>query len=328
MRRWGLEGNFSIATAVVIAVIIYGSLYPFVFRQPAYGLGPARTLLDSWKDTPSRGDFIANMLFYTPLGFFAILAIGSRIGGLLRIALVVATGTALSTLMELAQYYDSGRVTSATDVYANVVGTVLGALGSSLAGTDFRWPLLREIATNRVPALLLSAWVGYSLFPYVPTVDLHKYWNALKPVISHPTLTAYDLLHHTAVWLAIGSLIEEIAGPKRAWLLFPFFIGFVLTAKVSMVHTTLTMAEIFGAGLAVGLWGVLALDAGLRNIVIALLFGGYVIAERLEPFQFAGPGRSFGWVPFLGFMASSFELAVLSFLQKFFPVWQLDLACR
>jgi len=328
MRRWGLEGNFSIATAVVIAVIIYGSLYPFVFRQPAYGLGSARTLLDSWKDTPSRGDFIANMLFYTPLGFFAILAIGSRIGGLLRIALVVATGTALSTLMELAQYYDSGRVTSATDVYANVVGTVLGALGSSLAGTDFRWPLLREIATNRVPALLLSAWVGYSLFPYVPTVDLHKYWNALKPVISHPTLTAYDLLHPTAVWLAIRSLIEEIAGPKRAWLLFPFFIGFVLTAKVSMVHTTLTMAEIFGAGLAVGLWGVLALDAGLRNIVIALLFGGYVIAERLEPFQFAGPGRSFGWVPFLGFMASSFELAVLSFLQKFFPVWQLDLACR
>ena len=258
------------------------------------------------------------MLFYTPLGFFAILAIGSRIGGLLRIALVVATGTALSTSMELAQYYDPGRVTSATDVYANVVGTALGALGGSLTGTDFRWPLLREIATNRVPALLLSAWVGYSLFPYVPTVDLHKYWNALKPVISHPTLTAYDLLHHTAVWLAIGSLIEEIAGPKRAWLLFPFFIGFVLTAKVSMVHTTLTMAEIFGAGLAVGLWGVLALDAGLRNIVIALLFGGYVIAERLEPFQFAGPGRSFGWVPFLGFMASSFELAVLSFLQKFF----------
>ena len=302
----------------MIAVIIYGSLYPFEFRQPGYGLGPVRTLLDSWRHTPSRGDFIANILFYTPLGFFAILAIGKRIGCLLRIALVVATGTALSTLMELAQYYDPGRVTSATDLYANVAGTALGALVGGLAGADFRWPLLREIAANRVPALLLSAWVGYTLFPYVPTVDVHKYWNALKPLIYHPTLTGYALLHHTAIWLAIGSLIEGIVGPKRGWLLFPLFIGFVLVAKVAMVDTVLTMAEVVGAGLAVGLWGVLALDSRLRNIVIALLFGGYVIAERLEPFQFVAPGRSFGWVPFLGFMAGSLELAVLSFLQKFF----------
>jgi VanZ like family len=318
MRRVRLERNFLIATAVVIAVIIYGSLYPFVFRQSANGLGPARTLLDSWRDTPSRSDFIANVLFYMPLGFFAILAIGNRIGGVLGIALVVATGAAISTLMELAQFYDPGRVTSATDLYANVVGTALGALGGSLTGADFRWPLLREIAAHRVPALLLSAWAGHTLFPYVPTVDLHKYWNALKPVIYHPALTGYDLFRHTAVWIAIASLIEAIAGSKRARLLFPLFIGFGLAAKVAMVHTALTMAEIVGAGLAVGLWGVLTFDARLRNIVIALLFGGYIITERLEPFQFSAPGRSFGWVPFLGFMTSSFELAVLSFLHKFF----------
>jgi len=68
------------------------------------------------------------MLLYTPLDFFAILAIGDRIGSLRRIVPVVVTGTALSTLMELAQYYDDGRVASATDLYANVVGTALGAL--------------------------------------------------------------------------------------------------------------------------------------------------------------------------------------------------------
>ena len=327
MRRWRLDRNFSIATAIIIAVIIYGSLYPFVFRRPPYGLGPARTLLESWKETPGRSDFIANMLFYMPLGFFAILAIDDRIGRLLRITLVVVTGTVLSGFIELAQYYDDGRVTSANDLYANVVGAAFGALGGSLTGRDVRWPLLREIAANRVPALLLSAWTGYTLFPYVPTIDLHKYWNALKPVIFHPTLTGYDLLRHIAIWLAIGSLIEDIVGPKRGWLLFPLFVGVVLLAKVLMVHTTLTMAEIVGAGLAVGLWGVLALDRRLRNIVIALLFCGYVIAERLEPFQFGATARSFGWVPFLGFMSSSFEVAALSFLQKFFlfgsSIWLL-----
>jgi len=321
MKKSRFERNFAIATALVIGVIVYGSLYPFTFRWPIESLGPAvRALLDSWRETPSRGDAIANVLFYMPFGFFAILAIRNGVGRLPRIALVVTGGALLSICMELAQYYDEGRVTSATDVYANVIGVALGALGGSLTGRNFHWPLLREIAANRVPMLLLSAWVGYRLFPYVPTIDLHKYWNALRPVILHPALTGYDLFRYTAIWLAIGSLIEAIAGRRRVWLLFPLFVGAVLVVKVLIVYTALTAAEVVGAALAFCGWGILGFDIRLRNIVIALLFVGNVIAERLEPFQFAGAAGSFGWVPFLAFISSSFEMGVLSFLQKFFLI--------
>jgi VanZ family protein len=328
MGRSRLEGNFSIATMVVIAVIVYGSLYPFTFRQPVDGLGSAaRALFESWAEVPSRGDFIANMALYMPLGFFAILSIGEGVGTPKRIALAILTGALLSTCMELAQHYDDGRQTAATDLYANVVGTTLGAIGGSLTGRNLRWPLLREIASNRVPMLLLSAWAGYRLFPYVPTTDVHKYWNALKPVILHPSLTGYDLFRYTAIWLAICALIEAIGGPRRLGLLFPLFVGSVIVAKVVMVYTTLTPAEITGAGLALCAWGVLALDARLRDIVIVLLFGGYVVAERLEPFQSAGIAGSFSWIPFLGFMSSSPEIGVLSFFQKFFlfgsSIWLL-----
>ena len=319
MGRSPFDRNFSIATAVAIAVIVYGSLYPFAFRHPNFALGPAaRALFESWNETPSRGDFIANVALYMPLGFFAILAIGRGIGTAKRIALVTLTGALLSTCMELTQYYDDGRQTAATDLYANVVGTALGAIGGSLTGRDFRWPLLREIEANRVPALLLIAWAGYRLFPYVPTTDLHKYWDTLKPVILHPSLTGYDLFRYTAIWLTIGALIEAISGPKRVWLLFPLFVGVVLVAKVMMVDTTLTTAEIAGAGLAFCVLGVLAFHARLRVALIALLFFGYVIAERLEPFHFGGTAGAFSWVPFLSFMSSSPEIGVLSFFQKFF----------
>ena len=187
MGRLRFKANFLFATAVVIAVIVYGSLYPFAFRQPIFALGPAaRALFESWNEQPSRGDFIANVALYMPLGFFAILTIGRDVGTAKRIVLAVLIGAFLSTCMELTQYYDDGRQTAATDLYANVVGTTLGAIGGSLTGTDFRWPLLRGIASNRVPALLLSAWAGYRLFPYVPTIDLHKYWDTLKPVILYP----------------------------------------------------------------------------------------------------------------------------------------------
>jgi VanZ family protein len=328
MGRLPFKGNFLFATAVVIAVIVYGSLYPFAFRPPVIGFGrAARALIESWNETPSRGDFIANVALYLPLGFFAILAIGRGVGTAKRIALAVLTGALLSTCMELTQFYDDGRQTAATDLYANVVGTTLGAIGGSLTGSDFRWPLLREIASNRVPALLLSAWAGYRLFPYVPTTDLHKYWDTLKPVILYPSLTGYDLFRYTAIWLTIGALIEPISGPKRVRQLFPLFVGGVLVAKVMMVETMLTTAEIAGAALALCAWSVLAVHVRLRVSVIALLFCGYVIAERLEPFQFGSTAASFSWVPFLGFMSSSPEIGVLSFFQKFFlfgsSIWLL-----
>ena len=328
MRRLGFDRNFAIATALVIAVIVYGSLYPFEFRQPIGGLEPAAlALLRSWRETPSRGDFIANVALYTPLGFFAFLAIGKGVDAPKRIAVTILTGALLSACMELVQYFDDGRETAATDLYANVVGTGVGAIGGSLTGRNLRWPIVREIAANRVPALLLVAWVGYRLFPYVPTTDLHKYWKALQPVIVHASLNGYDLFRYTAIWLTIGALIEAISGPKRARLLFPLFVGSVLVAKVAIVYTTLTMAEIAGAGLALCAWGLLAVNARLRISVVTLLFCGYVIAERLEPFQFGGTAGSFGWVPFWGFMSGSEEMGVLSFLQKFFlfggTIWLL-----
>jgi hypothetical protein len=84
----------------MIAVIVYGSLYPFTFRQPTTGLGPAaRALFNSWAEVPGRGDFIANIALYTPFGFFAILAISGAGNAAKRILMVVVAGAILSTCM-------------------------------------------------------------------------------------------------------------------------------------------------------------------------------------------------------------------------------------
>ncbi len=45
MRRSRFEKNFSIATVVVVAVIIYGSLFPFTFRWPIESPGRAARAL-------------------------------------------------------------------------------------------------------------------------------------------------------------------------------------------------------------------------------------------------------------------------------------------
>lgn len=197
--------HFAIATTIVIAIIVYGSLYPFAFRPADDGIRAAlRALLESWADRPGRITFLANILLYMPLGFFAIHALGRRGGAAARMVLITLFGAFLSVSMELLQYFDAGRITDAPDVYANTLGTLIGAAAGSLLTESIRWSFLSEIAVARVPILLLVAWVGYRLFPFVPTLDLHKYWSAIKPVINNPVPTHYDLFRYTAMWLGIG----------------------------------------------------------------------------------------------------------------------------
>jgi VanZ family protein len=322
--------GFLIAAAIIVAVILYGSLYPFTFHQPEDGVGPLQNLLQSWAETPGRGDFIANVFFYLPLGFFGSLAVRESSCALPRILLVTLAGGLLSTVMELAQYYIAGRVSAADDVYANLIGTVLGAIVGNFAGGNFRWLPLRELAANRVPSLLLALWLGYRLYPYVPTIDLHKYWEALKPVVLYPRPTGYDLFRYTAIWLTIGSLIEALGGRRRGWLLFPLFIAAVLVAKVLIIGKTLSGAEIAGAATALAVWLLLAVSLGarIRATMIALLFSAYIVAERLAPFQFTAYGRPFGWLPFRSFLYGSIELNIVSFLEKAFLygalIWLFD----
>jgi VanZ family protein len=264
-----------------------------------------------------------------PLGFFGSLAFAGSDRTFRRILLVAFAGGLLSTTMELAQYYIAGRVSAADDVYANLIGTVLGAIVGNFAGGDFLWLQFPDIAANRVPCMLLGLWLVYRLYPYVPTIELHKYWDALKPVVFHPRPTGYDLFRYTAIWLTVGSLIEAIGGRRRGWLLFPLFIATVLAAKIAIIGKTLSAAEIDGAAIALTVWLLLAISisARIRAAAIALLFSAYIVVERLEPFQFSAY-RAFGWIPFRSFLYGSVEVNITSFLEKAFLygslIWLLD----
>src|SRR5215469_17434600 len=97
--------RFVLLTAMTMVVILYGSLYPFEFRIPVEGGGPLSTLLHSWRAMPGRGDFVANVLLYMPLGWFGFLSLSQRMSVWLRLFFVVMGGAALSASIELTQYY-------------------------------------------------------------------------------------------------------------------------------------------------------------------------------------------------------------------------------
>lgn len=308
--------NFLLLTLVMVAVILHGSLYPYAFRVPPGDIGAWQALLRSWGRPPSSfGDLAANILLYIPFGLFGAMAV--RLRPLPRLLLIAGAGLGLCTAIELAQFYDQGRVTNLSDIYLNTFGALLGA--AAAAGLDGlpRASLLRPLSRSPVAALLLAAMLGYHLFPYVPTIDLHKYWQSLKPLVLTPEIAPYPLFHYFALWLTASCLVAALAPgwPIAAAVLF---CALVLASKVVIINLVVTAPELLGAGLALIGWMLLPKRRRGTALAVVLVLGTMVLIERLEPFAFRASATRFGWVPFRSFMSGSLSVNVQSFAEKFF----------
>ena len=308
-----INRNFLLVAILIAAVILHGSLYPYAFEVPASPIGPVRTLLQSWSKPPSGfGDLAANILLYVPFGFFAVLAINGRS----RVLWVTAAGLTLCIVVELAQYYDAGRVTNMSDVYLNTFGTWLGAMGGAVAVS--RPALVGVLSVKPIPTLLVIAFLGYRLFPYVPTIDLHKYWNALKPLFLHPGASPAAVFHYFALWLVASFLMDQVAGGRKSLVFVAFLMAFVFAAKVLIVSLAVTLPEVVGATLAYAFWITISGCPRIAAPVVAVILCAAITMLRLEPFNFRATPGIFSWLPFRGFLGGSLEINIASFFEKFF----------
>ncbi|HEX3755805.1 MAG TPA: VanZ family protein [Rhizomicrobium sp.] len=328
MRHRFFVKNFAVIALLVILFIGYGSLYPFDFHRASL-IDAAGTLIGGWAKRPGRGDFLSNILLYMPLGCFGMLAIRREASALARIGMVLVLGLCLSICVELTQYFDAGRDTEATDVYSNVIGTALGIGVAQFPGRAFWTRLPRPRQADPAAFMLLAAWAGYNLYPFVPVIDLHKYWDALKPLVLYPALSGYGLFTHAAIWIAAAALIDEaVTEKRRAW--FAVFAAVLLGSKIVLDGDTLSAAELAGAAVALAWRMALEPWPRLRTLSAVALLTSAVVALRLEPFHFEAAAMPFGWIPFASFMHGSVGVDMQAFLEKFFLygglIWLLQKA--
>jgi VanZ family protein len=310
-----MQRRFLFVTLAVTAVILHGSLYPYDFHVPSGSAGPVVALLRSWGTQPdSFGEMIANILLYVPLGFFAALTI--RVPR--RLLVVTLLGLALSTAVELTQFYDAGRVTSLTDVCLNTFGTGLGALAAIAVRIPFDLPIFKAVLARPVPFVLLIAMFGYRLYPYVPTIDLHKYWHSVKPLLFHPAVGTLDIFRYFALWLTICFLTSDAAGRARSWFFVLCAGAIVFAGKILIVNQSLSLAEIAGAALAVLLWLAMPQRMSRAAAIVAAVLCATIIVSRLEPFVFRATPAHFGWMPFRSFLNGSLAVNVQSLFEKAF----------
>ena len=304
---------YGLCTLAVVAVIVYGSLYPFLFSTGQHRLGPLRTLISTWGVFSGRADVLENILLYVPLGLslFAFTR-GSNSG---RILIGTMGGLFLSVAVEIAQYYDQKRDTSMSDVYANTAGALTAALAGWLIRRN---PNGRLAAIRRQPycTFLILCWWGFQLFPYVPTMSFAKYANSLRAMVAWGQITAVNFFVVFAYWLAVAVMLEVIFGTANNGRPVLAVFAAMLLGKVIRADILPSPSDFAGGAAAVGIWILVLSRLQLRKQIVAVLFLGAVVLLELIP---AGGGSPVvNWIPLRSYLTEPIPIAMSSVFAKMF----------
>jgi VanZ family protein len=311
--RWLLGG--------VILLILYGSLFPFEFDTSAFpALAKAAASLAF--ERASRGDIVANVLLYIPLGLCMAMALPGRWRVYAKLTLTIAAGTLLSLGVELMQTMEPARVSSLTDVVLNAAGTAIGAvvaLSYAAVGTHVRIPGLVESRPAPVPLGFVLLWLGYRLAPFVPTLDWQKIKDSLKPVFLNPTLDGFEALRFLVGWLVIAHAVRRIWRPEYVLIVLVVLAVGTQLGRVLVIGKTVNPAELVAL---VAMFLLLPLMRRLttarRLLILSLALAAIVVAQGLEPWQLEATAHEFSWVPFKNSLSDSLEVNVSVLLEKCF----------
>lgn len=307
-------------TAAVIALIAYGSLYPFNFKPDAQsGLLAALSQL-SWARA-GRGDRISNVLLYLPLGFCLYLWLNDRLSRGASVTFATLLGSLLSLAIEVAQVYVSSRVPSLTDLALNAGGTLLGAVGGvgwAILSRLMHLPARAEKQT-RDPgaALLVGLWLAWRFAPFVPQFDLGKLKAALRPLFN-PTFDFVTVLIFLTCWLVVNQAVAALVSRPRRLETLLLLMAAVLIGRLLVASQTFVPAELLALLLLLPMVVLMhRLRPRPRRAAMVLAVVALLIIEELAPFDFSNQVARFDFWPFLAFVDSGWDLAAVDWVQLF-----------
>ncbi len=103
--------------------------FDFTLARPDKGWRVGRVILGLTTSPFNLPDILANIAYYMPISTLGFFVLRRRMGWMTTLVALVVGGAALSFGVEFAQQWTRTRVSSWSDVVANVLGLVVG-LGS------------------------------------------------------------------------------------------------------------------------------------------------------------------------------------------------------
>ncbi len=279
--------------AVVVALILYVSLWPFHFGDG--GPGVVETLRRLTWARAGRSDMFNNVLLYVPLGFCLVLVVEPRLGRTWGLVLGAAGGALLSLAVEVTQASITPRVPSLTDLSLNAAGALAGAVAGSV------WHALGARMTPRgnpigrsgaVALTVLVLWLIARLWPLWPDASLRQVKRAVRPLFT-PELGWTDLAAFFVGWLVVAQAVFHLAKRQRSVDAFLLVIALVLVGRTFTAGNTLVFAELAAIAMLLPVLVLLSrLEDRGRSALIATLLGAWLAVVALLPAMHGTPAVS------------------------------------
>jgi len=300
-------GSLTWLTLLTTFFTVYRSLIPFVYRAATLDQAIHQFVHIQWLNIAEemRGDWIANLALYAPLGFFACGALSkrSRLGAMLTAAIM---GSALAALLEFLQIWAEPRTVSLNDIVAGIAGTVVGVLVWAAFGK--RLVRLAQSVLRGGPEALGAAVILYmlaygfnSLFPFdflVSSTEV-RHHLADPAVMSWLPRGLFSLRGAIALFLKAVLMIPLGVAISLAWrggAVAAAAAAFLLSGLLELTHLFEASTHANAASIAAAMLGAVAGNLWARSLI------------RI--------GRaSIGWVKWAAFAAAPFYLALLPVLR-------------
>lgn len=287
----------------VVALIAYGSLYPFNFKPDAVSGGLPEALRQLTWARAGRGDRISNVLLYLPLGFCLVLWLRAHVRRIYALLLATALGALLSLSIEIAQVYVSARVPSLTDLALNTLGSAIGAIGGLAWRLGAAWmhsPPHPEKPTGDPGALLLVAlWLLWRFAPFVPHFDLGKLKAALRPLFD-PQIDALLTFAFLVSWTVVSQALAMLVSRARLLEALLALIASVLAGRLLVAEQVFVPSELLALVLLLPTLVLLDwLSSAPRKTLLAAATLAVFLCNRLAPFRFESTASEFDFWPFM-----------------------------
>lgn len=299
---------------IITLLIIYGSLYPGNFLTPEQDAFE-KFLLD-WRWTTSLSDMLGNVILFIPFGLVSSLIAEKHYRSSMRLALFFFSGFVLALVLQIAQIWLPSRSAILADVIWNMVGLLMGIIIAAFV-KKFTQTKIHTLNTQVViPLAILILWLCSELIPLVPSIDLQKFKDAVKPLFIEFDLSLPVALLHVAGVFVAASILKVISNYPLRWL--TFIVSTVIAGKIIIISLQLDFTTL--VGLIIGyLLSIVFLYLETSKL-FATSFWVLIIAgtlERIIPFSLASEG-TLNLIPFATMLKGSMQTSAVGLSQSLF----------
>ena len=289
--------------AAVALLILYGSLYPFEFSEPA--AGAVLRVFTEWHLLGFRGDMLGNFALFVPWGLAGMVILAPRAGAWRAAGITALTGFVLALGCQIAQVWIPARDASLADVFWNMAGLVAGLLLGPPALKHWRGSARRP-ATSFGAAWLLCAWLLAYWLPLVPSIDLQLLKDNLKLALNARAFEFMDVLSGMSMALMSGYLLSRLVSVRKSAIYLPALLALAAVGKLFIQGTHIEIGVALGFVVGAVLWGFSPWVSGpRRTLIVALALIGVYTVQALSPLEFRSAPAAFGWSPLAALLQGS-----------------------